>query len=98
MFSFKNIALVLISPLLTMSAGLADNGATLHQANCIKCHSKMTGGDGSVIYKREENIVNSKLELDQRVTHCSSGADTGWGISEISAVAQYLNKNFYKFP
>ncbi len=75
----------------------AEDGQALHQSECIECHSNMTGGDGHVIYTREERIVNNLAALNARVTHCANGADTGWNDSQISAVTQYLNKQFYHY-
>lgn len=76
----------------------ADDVAELHRTNCLACHAKMTGGDGGVLYKRNDRIVNSKTELEQRVAHCAKGAHTNWIKAEISAVADYLNELIYKFP
>ena len=75
----------------------ANEGQELHQAQCIECHSNMTGGDGSVLYKRDDKIVQSMLQLEKRVTHCATGADTDWDKVQLKAVIDYLNKNFYLY-
>lgn len=76
----------------------SDDAAELHRSHCIGCHSRMTGGDGSLIYKRDDRIVQNKQELRQRVTHCSEGAKTNWNDSEITAVTDFLNEVIYQFP
>ena len=58
----------------------------------------MTGGDGGLLYKRDDRIVKSKSELEQRVAHCARGAYTDWNDEEITAVTDYLNKLIYQFP
>ena len=80
------------------AATWASDAAELHRTNCLACHAKMTGGDGGVLYKRSDRIVNSKAELEQRVAHCAKGAHTNWSNTEMSAVADYLNELIYKFP
>ena len=76
----------------------ANDPAELHRSKCIACHAKMTGGDGGVLYKRDDRIVESKSELEQRVAYCSSGAHTDWSDEETAAVANYLNELIYQFP
>ena len=72
-------------------------GQLLHQSNCVECHSRMTGGDGSVIYKRDDRIARTHEELDSRVTHCAEGANTDWNKPEVDAVTQYLNDQYYQY-
>ncbi len=72
-------------------------GQVLHQSNCVECHSRMTGGDGTVIYKRDDRIARTYKELDSRVTHCAKGANTGWSKPEVDVVTQYLNEQYYQF-
>ena len=74
----------------------ANEGHELHKAQCIECHRKMTGGDGTILYKRDDKIVSSKSELEKRVTHCATGANTSWANPQIKAVTDYLNSNFYQ--
>ena len=76
----------------------ASDPAELHRSQCIACHAKMTGGDGGVLYKREDRIVKSKFELEQRVAYCARGAHTDWNDEEIYAVTNYLNELIYQFP
>ena len=97
----KHIAIILIGICLLATDSqllLANNAAELHQSNCIGCHARMTGGDGSVLYKRNDGIVNNKTELEQRVLHCANGASLNWSKSEITAVINYLNELVYQFP
>ncbi len=76
----------------------ASDPAELHRSQCISCHAKMTGGDGSLIYKRDDRIVTTKSELQQRVAYCAQGAHTDWNDNEITAVSNYLNELIYQFP
>ena len=76
----------------------ASEAAELHRSQCIACHAKMTGGDGGVLYKRNDSIIKNKSELKQRVIHCAYGAHTDWSDTEIMAVANYLNQLIYQFP
>jgi mono/diheme cytochrome c family protein len=72
-------------------------GSELHATSCTECHSKMTGGDGSVLYQRSDRIVTSKNALSERVEHCAKGANTNWDQDQIKLVTEYLNASYYKF-
>ena len=76
---------------------LAESGEALHQSACIECHSLMTGGDGSVLYKREDRIVQSMEALEKQVARCSSGANTDWNNTQLKSVIGYLNQEHYHF-
>ena len=76
----------------------ASDAHELHRTSCIACHAKMTGGDGGVLYKRTDRIVNNKIELAQRVAYCANGAHTNWNDAEVTAVTNYLNELIYQFP
>ncbi|MFK8027449.1 MAG: hypothetical protein AB8C40_05250 [Gammaproteobacteria bacterium] len=90
-------ALLLSALTFTTFTSHADNGEALHQAECIECHSRMTGGDGHVIYTRDERIAKNAAELNARVTHCANGANTGWNSTQINAVTDYLNEQHYHY-
>ena len=96
----KNRHTIFIFILLTcISSSHADKKSTvdLHRSHCVGCHARMTGGDGTLVYKRDDSIVQNKQELRQRVTHCSNGAQTNWSESEITSVTNFLNAVIYNF-
>jgi mono/diheme cytochrome c family protein len=90
-------SLLLLALTLITITSHAEDGQALHQTECIECHSRMTGGDGHVIYTRDERIVRNSAELKTRVTHCTNGANTGWNQTQINAVTDYLNEQFYHY-
>jgi len=75
----------------------AEDGATLHQENCIACHAAMTGGDGSVLYTRDDRTVKSLDALSKQVDRCQSSLGLAWSNDHISNVQQYLNSSYYQF-
>lgn len=79
------------------SSGLAEDGQSLYQTSCIGCHSRMTGGDGTVLYQRADKIVTSHDKLQERVRHCANASAAHWSEAEIEAVTNYLNENYYHF-
>ena len=89
--------LLLIPVLIYATSGMAEDGESLYQASCIGCHSRMTGGDGTVLYQRDDKIVTSLDALHQRVTHCANSAATNWTEADIEAVTNYLNDTYYHF-
>ena len=69
---------------------LADEGKDLYENNCTKCH-------GTEVFSREDRGIKSLEDLKSRVKQCSLAAQSNWFDEEINSVADYLNKNFYKF-
>lgn len=84
--------IVLILPAITATAFAADieNGKALHDANCVRCHQ-------SEVYTRDNRMVNSYVELHERVKQCEIMAEMAWFEEEIEDVVSYLNETYYKF-
>ena len=74
----------------------AQDGEALHQKNCIACHAAMTGGEGSVLYTRDDRGVKSLDALSKQVDRCQSSLGLNWSNDHISSVQQYLNELFYQ--
>ncbi len=91
-----NLILIILFTVLA-SAATADTGEQLHQSACIDCHSRMTGGEGTVLYQREERIVQSLAALKHQTARCAAGAATGWDDNQIQSVVEYLNQSHYHF-
>ena len=90
-------SLLLLSLIFITLTSHAEDSQALHQSECTECHGRMTGGDGHVIYSRDERIVRNTTELTARVTHCANGANTGWNVTQINAVTSYLNEQYYHY-
>ena len=75
----------------------AQTGSELHQKNCIACHAAMTGGDGSVLYTRNNRRVRSIESLTKQVLRCQSSLGLNWSATQQREVQQFLNGSFYKF-
>jgi hypothetical protein len=67
-----------------------ENGKTLHNENCVRCHQVSQ-------YTRENRIVNSFDELRTRISDCELSAELTWFDEEIDDVTAYLNEAFYRF-
>lgn len=65
-------------------------GQTLHQENCIACHD-------SSVYTREDRRVGSFPKLLSQVRLCDANLGTSLFDEDIDHIADYLNKEFYKF-
>lgn len=74
------------------------HGEKLHETNCKACHVSMTGGDGSLLYTRQNRRVDSLAKLEAQVRRCESNLELKWFEEDINDVVQYLNKHYYKFP
>jgi hypothetical protein len=72
-------------------------GKALVEKNCISCHASSYGGDGSAIYTRDHRKVNTSKGLVAQVRNCNTMLGLKWFEDEELNVANYLNKNYYKF-
>ena len=100
---FSYIAIVCSSALIPgqalalLLAGDADEGAPVHEENCVSCHKANFGGDGSAVYSRDPRIVNSIEGLMGQVARCNEMTNAGLSSDQIDDLVAYLNETFYKF-
>ena len=73
------------------------NGKELHDSNCTSCHVSMQGGDGSGIYTRENNRIETHPALVKQVMRCRDSLGVPWPDEHVNDVVEYLNNTFYKF-
>ena len=69
---------------------LAGEGKALYENNCSKCH-------GTEVFTREDRGIKSLEGLNNRVKQCNGAIDNKLTDNELKFVAEYLNKDFYKF-
>ena len=74
-----------------------NNGKELHDSNCTSCHISMQGGDGSGIYTRENNRIETYPALIKQVNRCRDSLGVQWPENHVNDVVEYLNTTFYKF-
>lgn len=79
------------------AAGDPRLGKPLHAKQCVSCHVKLQGGDGSGIYTRKPRLIDNAVALGQRVASCSAQTGAGWFPDEEAHVAAWLNQTYYKF-
>lgn len=85
LISVTTLTLSLIS-----SPLMAGEGKELYENNCTKCHS-------SEVFTREDRGIKNLEALMTRVKQCTGAAEVKWVDEEVKTVADYLNKDFYKF-
>lgn len=93
------LALMSLLALATSAAASGDPkiGKTLHDKQCVGCHAKQFGGDGSKIYTRSPRLINDKTALAQRVAMCAALTGAKWFPEDEANVVAYLNQQYYKF-
>ena len=101
MMNFRLLLLLLVASQAQAEApwGQVDLQAApeLHQKQCVACHTRMYGGDGSKMYTRDGRMLSNRLELLQRVAACNAQMNAGWFPEEEGSVAAWLNKLYYRF-
>ncbi len=77
---------------MTPLAGAADveAGKKLVDTHCYKCH-------GTEVYTRPDRRVTSLPQLHSQVRRCELSLGLTWFDQDIENVADYLNKEFYRF-
>jgi len=78
-------------------AANAEDGKQLHDKHCKACHVGMTGGDGSLLYTRNNRRVNAMEKLENQVRRCESNLELKWFDEDVNDVVEYLNVNYYHF-
>jgi cytochrome c553 len=84
------IGMMTLGLVLVTNPLFADKGKTLYENNCSKCH-------GTEVFTRDDRGVKSLEGLKSRVKQCNNAVESKLSDDEIKSVANYLNKNFYKF-
>ena len=76
--------------------GDAKAGAAMHENDCVACHVRQVGGDGSRIYTRKDRRVTTPAKLKAQVSACNAQLGTGYFPEEEDHIAAYLNLQYYK--
>ena len=77
--------------------GDADTGATMHAKDCVACHVRRVGGDGTGMYTRSDRRVNTAEKLKAQIAVCNAELGTNYFPDEEEHIAAYLNLRYYKF-
>ena len=80
-----------------LATGDAATGAAMHEKDCVACHVRRVGGDGTKMYTRAERKVTTPAKLRAQIALCNSELGTGYFPEEEDHVAAYLNLQYYKF-
>lgn len=86
-FRIGMMALALVS---VVNPLFADKGETLYEKSCTSCH-------GTAVFTRDDRGIKSLEGLKNRVKQCNNAVENKLSEDEFQSVADYLNKNFYKF-
>ena len=89
--------MALAQPGKSSHAGDAAAGGALHDKDCVACHVRRVGGDGTAMYTRPDRKVTSAAKLEAQVAACNSQLATGYFPEEEAHIAAYLNLRHYKF-
>jgi cytochrome c553 len=86
----------LIVTALLLAAGGApaadtDHGRALYEARCDRCHD-------SSVHGRNPRSARTFDQIRAFVARWDRELGTAWTVSDINAVARYLNDKYYHFP
>jgi hypothetical protein len=77
-------------------ADLALGARLIQEHQCVACHVRKVGGDGSAIHKPLGRI-NSPGYLRGMVEQCNTELNLGLFPDEVTAVAAVINRDHYRF-
>ncbi len=83
--------------LFDLQGAQAFDASSVHQEHCTACHARITGGDGTVLYRGAEGPIGDAAQLLARVDHCRKGAGLDWTEEHVAAMRDFLNERFYGF-
>jgi mono/diheme cytochrome c family protein len=78
-------------------AGEPATGAAMHEKDCVACHVRRLGGDGSAMYTRAERRVRTPEQLKAQIAVCNTELGTAYFPDEEDHLAAYLNQRYYRF-
>jgi mono/diheme cytochrome c family protein len=81
----------------TGAAADAARGKALHDKQCVSCHVKRYGGDGSEMYLRADRKIHDRKALGQRVAACNAMVNAGLFPEDEEDIAAWLAQRYYKF-
>ena len=84
-------------PSKTLGSGNATAGAAMHDKDCVACHVRRLGGDGTQMYTRFDRKVTTPEKLKAQIAVCNAELSTGYFPEEEEHIAAYLNLRYYKF-
>ncbi|MDP6313052.1 MAG: cytochrome c [Arenicellales bacterium] len=84
-------------PAVALLPGEADDGKPLHDSRCTSCHDSMFGGNGNIVYTREDRRVKTIEGLMGQVDFCNEQIGAGLNDHELEDIVAYLNEAFYQF-
>ena len=91
-----SLACALVATLALAQPADVAAGALLHDKDCVACHIRRVGGDGTAMYTRADRKVTTVDKLRAQVAVCNSELSTGWFPDEEAHVSAYLNLRYYK--
>ena len=91
MMKFTKVSMIIAGLLFSTAAfgGVEEGKKMFNEAKCMECHNTADFADS----KKVHNFKH----LEQRVQACQLNTDAGWFDEDVTDVADYLNKDFYKF-
>ena len=83
-------------PEIFRGADLALGERLMAENQCVACHARKVGGDGSAIY-RPQGRINTAGFLRGMVENCNTELRLSLFPEEVTAIAAVLNRDHYKF-
>ena len=86
--SLMSITVCLLAATPSLPAANLDNGKSLVDGNCTKCHDEH-------VYTRPDRRVTTLDGLNNQVRRCEQSLGLKWFDEDIDDVAAYLNETYY---
>ena len=96
LLSLASVSASAQSPAIFVGADLQLGAKLIADNQCVACHQRKVGGDGSAIYQSSGRI-NTPGALRGMIEQCNMELNLALFPEEVTAISAVLNRDYYRF-
>ena len=95
-FALASVSACAQGPAIFVGADLRLGAQLIADNQCVACHQRKVGGDGSSIYQSSGRI-NTPGALRGMIEQCNMELNLALFPEEVTAISAVLNRDYYRF-
>jgi len=96
LLAFASVPALTQGPAIFVGADLRLGAQLIADNQCVACHQRKVGGDGSLIYQSSGRI-NTPGALRGMIEQCNMELNLALFPEEVTAISAVLNRDYYRF-